>query len=42
MADESEILDEGVTPEMMRAQDARDVPDVEAPEAREGDGADVQ
>ena len=42
MTDENEILDEGVTPEMVRAQDAHDVPDVEAPEAREGDGADVQ
>lgn len=42
MADENEILDEGVTPEMMQEQDARDVPDVEAPEAREGDGADAQ
>ena len=42
MSDEDEILDEGVTPEMMRAQDARDVPDVEAPEAREGGGADAQ
>lgn len=42
MADESEILDEGVTPEMMRAQDAHDVPDVGTPEAQEGDGADVQ
>lgn len=42
MEDNDEILDEGVTPEMMQEQDARDVPDVEAPEAREGDGADVQ
>lgn len=42
MADEDRILDEGVTPEMMRAQDARDVPDVGTPEAREGGGADAQ
>lgn len=42
MADNDEILDEGVTPEMMRAQDARDVPDVAEAEAREGGGADAQ
>lgn len=42
MADDSEILDEGVTPEMVQLQDVHDVPDVEAPEALEGDGADVQ
>lgn len=42
MADNDEILDEGVTPEMMQEQDARDVPDVAEVEAREGDGANVQ
>ena len=42
MADNDEILDEGVTPEMMQEQDARDVPDVGAPEAREGGGSDAQ
>lgn len=42
MSDEDEILDEGVTPEMMRAQDAHDVPDVAEVEAREGGGADAQ